>query len=217
MYRQRNDKDCAITVIAHVTGLPYTSVINAVPTFRYSRSRPRSTADLRDRVVGRQMRIRPRLPTHYVVPRDPHYGRMLYNFRYRSCHPPYWSGGGVHEDDYTKILGDNGFLYVRKTKVTVEALRHIPLGLLSVPSLNVQSSGHMVLWQNGRIYDPSPNRRYDFHRLRATKMISVLAVSRNTSDFNQTRRVLRVNLSGDEIMSLLAIKALELLADRITC
>jgi hypothetical protein len=202
MYRQRNNKDCAVTAVAQALGIPYTTVINLVPQYRFKRMRPRLHRERLDRIVGRSRRVKTHKPIYGTV--NPYEGEIKYNNRYRVYREPYFSGFGLSPADYMPIIQRYAPLYVRETTGTVEMLRHVRFALLSVPSLNFPGSGHMVIWRNGQIFDPSPKKRYTYGDLRRANRMTILAIARDVGEQMALRQVLQVPSTGEEIMITLA-------------
>lgn len=203
MFRQRNNKDCAVTVLAHVLGIPYTNVVNAFPAFRYTRSRKRTHRDRQDRIPGRARALIPRVEreNQSVETCDPDYGRFRYNELYRVRHFPYFCGFGISARESMAILTDTDVLFVRERYVTdLSVLRHVPYAILSVPSLNFKTSGHVVIWRAGRIWDPSPKKRYNWSRLRMAKRIGITALPKDIYERDRIKTLLRYGVDNRMLM-----------------
>jgi hypothetical protein len=201
VHRQLSDKDCAITAIAHATGLSYTHVVNSFPGFRFLRARRRLRREKDDQIIGRRKRMRSIQGFDERVDDDRNFGRYYYNQVYRVEHFPYFCHFGLADIYYRKFLKDQDYLCLQKLDCPLSMLRHVPLALLSLPSINVKVSGHMVIWRAGRIWDPSPRKRYDYARLRSTDRITCLALTKDEDEYDRLRKVLRVGLHGREVVT----------------
>lgn len=214
MYRQRTNKDCGITVVAHATGLPYTSIINQIPAFRFLRARRRIGRERADKIVGRRQNFRTRsqpFDARKIEQDDREYRLAFYNQIYRVNRFPYFCHFGLSDSDYKPILEACGFRTVRKIGCTIDDLRNIKFALLSVPSINVKTSAHLLIWRDGRIWDPSPLKRYNFARLRCAKGITCMPLCRDQAEYDSARRLLGVDLTGAEIMVRLIWKGLDII------
>src|ERR1044071_9161935 len=108
MHRQLSDKDCAITAIAHATGLSYTKVVNSFTDFRYLRSRRRTIREKADQIVGRRKKLGTGLE-QTIRRSDRLYNRHRYNHDYRAWHFPYFCGYGISDKEYKDFFDDLGF------------------------------------------------------------------------------------------------------------
>lgn len=206
MYRQLSNKDCAVTVTAHVTGLSYTSIVNRLPDYRFMRSRTRSRRERADRVVGRAV-----LFGRTFKRGDVGYRTAFYNDRYRVEKHPYFCHFGLSDKDYLPIVESCGYKILAKENCTLDDLRYVRFAVIAVPSINVKSSSHLIVWRDGRIWDPSPYKRYDFSKLRRAKRMRLMALCRDQDEYDALRRNLDVELTGREIMVRLVWRGMDLL------
>lgn len=184
MYRQITNKDCAVTACAQLLSIPYTNVVNAIPDYRFTRARNRTHREQADQIIGRRKKLLARRPrTHGDADIDLVVGKLRFNSLYRTLRHPYFCSFGLHDRDYRVLFQMAGVRPVERQKCPIDILRRIPLALLALPSLNVRTSSHAVIWYGGRIYDPSPKRRYNFARLRQAEWIDVMAVAHNDQEY----------------------------------
>jgi hypothetical protein len=197
MFRQLNNKDCAVTVLAHALGIPYTHVVNAIPEFRYTRSRRRLLRERKNQIYGRHRSPPRRKGSVDRVITSSHldYGTIVYDLMYRTSRFPYFSGMGLSAKDYELLLDEHEKGYVGEIYITdVNLLRKVRYALLAVPSLNFKNSDHAIIWKEGRIWDPSPFKRYDWNKLRMVPSMRVLAFTRNPMETVNTIAILKPTL-----------------------
>jgi hypothetical protein len=75
-----------------------------------------------------------------------------------------------------------GWYTAKRRRVPIRLLQRVPLAILSLPSINYKGSGHAIIWRAGRMWDPSPKKRYNFGRLCRAPYVNVVALCRTRDE-----------------------------------